>query len=148
MSRSTALSTSASEYPRRPSLRRISWREWLRPDRRRRPASMAGIAGGLELLGGTCRAPERGRGPLRWGRSCRLLAHLRFDVSRQGRVFAQVVADVVSTLTETLVAVRHPRPALLEDRVLDRGVGQRSLARGAFVEQDVELGCPARWVHL
>src|SRR5260370_35131705 len=56
------------------------------------------------------------------------------------RVLAQVVADVLSTLAQPLVAVRHPGAALLQHAVFDRGVDQRAFARDALVEEDVEFG--------
>src|SRR5438552_14837255 len=103
---------------------------------------------GLELLRGTSRSPygtyrsegRRGRGGL--------LAHPCFDLGREGRVLAQVIADVVSALAEALIAVGHPGPALVKDPVLDRGVDQRSLARDAFVEKNVELSRSERRRHL
>src|SRR4029077_12852996 len=54
------------------------------------------------------------------------------------------VANVLATLAETVIAVRHPGPALLEDAVLERGIDERAFPRDAFVEEDVELGRPER----
>src|SRR5438132_2550126 len=98
----------------------------------------------LELLRGTGRRPHGSRGLDRRRRAGSLLANPGLDLRRKGRVLAQVVADVISTLAETLVAVRHPRPALVEDPVFNRRVDQRSLARDAFIEEDAELGGPKR----
>src|SRR5262252_3947596 len=101
----------------------------------RRPASYAVPSGGLELLRGTgrgplsrkCarRAPSGGRACLdRSCTGCGLLPHLGVDLGCEAGILAQVVADVLPALTETLVSVRHPRPTLLEDRVLDGGIDQ------------------------
>src|SRR5438067_3718200 len=145
-SRATAASTSPVSKPRRRSFRRSSAREWLRRAIRPTAAAKAppGGASGLELLRGTSRGPD-GRARLAGSHTPRsLLAHPGFDLGGQGRVLAQVVADVIATLAEAVVAVRHPGAALIEDAVLDRGVDQRALTRDAFVEQDVELGGPER----
>src|SRR6185312_4512953 len=102
----------------------------MRPARARRTATW----GRLELLCGTRERPWRAAGhPQRRRGGGGFLAHLCLDLGGQRRVLAKVVANVVATLTETLVPERHPRPALLEDPVLDRGVDQRPLARDAFV---------------
>src|SRR5919204_1062307 len=112
-----------------------------------RPAC-ARRGGALELLRGTGRSPDR---PAYLQRRCAgagLLPHLALDLRGEARVLPQVVADVLATLSQALVAVGHPRPALLEDRVLDRRVDERALARDAFVEKDVELGRAERRSHL
>src|SRR2546425_11743153 len=138
----------ADSEPRRVSLSSSSTREWARRASRRRPASRAPTGGGglcrLELLDATGRVRGKapGRSPLHHlrGPARGLGADRGLDLGRKRRVLAQVVAHVLATLTETLIAIRHPRPALLQDPVLKRGVDERALTRDALVEQDVELG--------
>src|SRR6266851_10227711 len=66
------------------------------------------------------------------------------SISLEGRVLAQVVAHVLASLPEALIAIRHPRAALVEDRVLEGCVDERALTRDTLVEEDVELRGPER----
>src|SRR4030081_2415233 len=118
--------------------------------RRRTPVPTALVCGlrtvpdaaRLELLirtsGGphdTCRLHHRG-----CSAADSLFPDPGLDLPRKGRVFAQVVADVLTSLAQALVAVGHPRAALLKNSILDRGVDQRTFTRDALVEENVELG--------
>src|SRR4030081_1742293 len=100
-----AASISSDEYPRRPSFRCISARECARMPRRRKPAPMALVCGlravpdaaRLELLIRTSGGPHdtcslhhrRGRA------ADSLFPDPGLDLTRKGRVLAQVVADVL-----------------------------------------------------
>src|SRR4030081_2781879 len=126
--------------------------------RRRTPAPTALVCGlrtvpdaaRLELLirtsGGphdTCRLHHRG-----CSAADSLFPDPGLDLPRKGRVFAQVVADVLSSLAQTLVAVGHPRAALLKNSIFDRGVDQRNFTRGALAEEKDNLGGAKRRVVL
>src|SRR5207247_1448484 len=131
---------------------RSSAREWARRASSLRARLTARPPGGagrlrLELLPATgCDLHGHHLGRRLTTRGC--CPDLGFDLARQRRVLAQVVAHVLASLPEALIAIRHPRAALVEDRVLQRRVDERALARDAFVEQDVELRGSERWRDL
>src|ERR1700694_3168490 len=130
--RRMASSTTCWSWPRRSSLRRSSSREWSRRPRSLSPVSNASAGCGvldLELLCRTCGSPHCGGARLdRRYASCGLLSHPGLDLGGKRGVLAKVVSDVLTALAEPLVAEGHPRPAFLEDQVLECGVDERALS--------------------
>src|SRR5467141_2098798 len=112
-----AVSTASGGNPFIRSLRASSHLEWAR--RASRPTALAtgSSEGGGRLEDGvgrlllcrTGRSPHRAQDPDGRDCPCSLLANLGLDLRGQGWVLTQVVAHVLATLTQALVAVRHPR---------------------------------------
>ena len=67
---------------------------------------------------------------------------------RKVDVFLQETLDVLAALAEALPAVGEPRPALLDDLVLDGNVDEVALAGHPLAVHDVELGLAEGRRHL
>src|SRR5689334_4608237 len=63
-----------------------------------------------------------------------------FNFTHQIRILAQVIFGVLTSLTNTNVAIREEGAALLDDLKLGRQVEYVTSLRNAFVEHNVKLG--------